>query len=280
MELQQAKYTNRPLSGLSSITRQRLAELLRATKGSVTVSEAATVWRLTPHQAAKALAHFAMGGWLARVRRGLYVAIALDATSPEPVVEDGWLLAKSLFDPCYIGGWSAAEHWDFTEQIFNSVIVISTRRPRKRLVKAGGIEFRIKTVRKQEMFGSQEVWRLNVKVAISTPAKTIVDMLDDPAIGGGIRPVADVLGAYRRSKYFKAEDLAATCQRFNSGAVFKRLGFLIERSLPDEQALIALCLNNRSKGNAKLDPGLNCPRLSTRWRLWVPQNWKEAGHRD
>ena len=272
MELLPIKYTKGALTGLSSTTRQRLAELLRTSKGSVTVSQASAAWGMPHRQAAKALAHFAVGGWLARVRRGLYIPVALDATSTEPVVEDGWLLAKSLFEPCYIGGWSAAEHWDLTEQIFSSVIVVSTRRPRKRTVKAGGVEFNVKTVLEQSMFGIQEIWRSNVKVAVSTPAKTIVDMLDDPAIGGGIRPVDDVLAAYRRSKYFNAEDLAAVCNRFDSGAVFKRLGYLLERSFPDEKALIELCLEKMSKGNAKLDPGLTCPRLSTKWRLWVPDN--------
>jgi hypothetical protein len=28
-------------------------------------------------------------------------------------------------------------------------------------------------------------------------------------------------------------------------------------------------------GNARLDPGLNNDRLITRWRLFVPENWKQ-----
>jgi hypothetical protein len=32
-----------------------------------------------------------------------------------------------------------------------------------------------------------------------------------------------------------------------------------------------------STGKAKLDPSLKAKRLSTRWRLWIPENWiKEA----
>lgn len=280
MELLPSKYTKSALAGLSGVNRQRLAQLLRKSKSSVTVAQAASVWAMKPRQAAKALAHLAAGGWLARVRRGLYIPVALEAPSPQPVVEDAWLLAKGLFDPCYIGGWSAAEHWELTEQIFNAVIVISTRRPRQRTVKVGGTEFRVKTVRQQSMFGTQEIWRSNVKVAVSTPAKTIVDLLDDPALGGGIRPVADILAAYCRSKHFKRDDLSDVCKQFNSGAVFKRLGFLLERSFPDEQVLIQLCQGGRSAGNSKLDPDLSCPRLSTRWRLWVPTNWKENASHD
>jgi len=279
MELSSSKYTKGDLSGLSGANRQRLAELLRVTKGSVTVDQAASAWGMPPIQAAKALAHLATGGWLARVRRGLYIPIPLEAATSQPVIEDGWLLAKELFSPCYIGGWSAAEHWKLTEQVFNSVMVISTRRPRQRTVKAGGVEFRVKTVREGSMFGTQEIWRSNVKVVVSNPAKTVVDMLDDPALGGGIRPVSDMLTTYMRSEHFSAGNLADMSLRFNSGAVFKRLGYLLERGFPNQEVLIRKCMDGRSAGNSKLDPALTCPRLSTRWRLWVPDNWKEsAGH--
>src|ERR1035437_3875957 len=117
MELRRLKHTDSPLSGLSRTTRQRLTQLLGATKGSVTVAQAAKAWGVQGPEASKALARFAVGGWLARVRRGLYVPVALDASTADAVVEDAWLIAMQLFAPCYIGGWSAAEHWGFTEQV-------------------------------------------------------------------------------------------------------------------------------------------------------------------
>ena len=42
------------------------------------------------------------------------------------MVDESWVLARAVFEPCYIGGWSAAEHWGFTEQIFNSTMVFTT----------------------------------------------------------------------------------------------------------------------------------------------------------
>ena len=41
----------------------------------------------------------------------------------EQVVEDPWILVPALFDPAYIGGRTAAEHWDLTEQIFRDIVV-------------------------------------------------------------------------------------------------------------------------------------------------------------
>lgn len=262
------------LAGLGSSTRSRLAQLTRAAQGPIDVDLATKVWKLNRSEAAQALARLAALGWLSRVRRGIYLPLPIDAASTASVVEDTWVMASKLFEPCYIGGWSAAEHWELTEQVFSTVIVMSTRRPRTRTVKAGGVEFKIKSIRPKSMFGTRDVWRSNIKVAASSPAKTVVDMLDDPDLGGGIRPVADMLAAYRASKHFSKDDLAAICRQFDSGAVFKRLGFLLERSFPNEKELIELCAENLSEGTAKLDPHLNCPRIITRWRLKVPDNWK------
>jgi hypothetical protein len=40
------------------------------------------------------------------------------------------------------------------------------------------------------LFAMRPVWRSSVRIDVSGPAKTIVDMLDDPGLGGGVRLVA------------------------------------------------------------------------------------------
>jgi predicted transcriptional regulator of viral defense system len=62
--------------------------------------------------------------------------------------------------------------------------------------------------------------------------------------------------------------------RLGNGAVFKRLGFLLEKFTEDEQIFIKQCRERLTKGNAKLDPLLKADNLVTRWRLWVPERWK------
>lgn len=61
--------------------------------------------------------------WLARVRRGAYVPVPIESPSADVALEDPWSVAMTTFAPCYMGGWSAAEHWGLTEQIFRSVCV-------------------------------------------------------------------------------------------------------------------------------------------------------------
>jgi len=57
-----------------------------------------------------------------------------------------------------------------------------------------------------------------------------------------------------------------------NGAVFKRLGFLVEKR-DDSAALIELCRTRLTAGNAKLDPALDCKRLVSKWKLLIPRCW-------
>jgi predicted transcriptional regulator of viral defense system len=81
----------------------------------VGVSAAAEKLGLDRRAAAMKLGALARRGWLLRARRGLYLVLPLEAEPGKPMmVEDHWILAREAFSPCYIGGWSAAEHWGLT----------------------------------------------------------------------------------------------------------------------------------------------------------------------
>jgi hypothetical protein len=64
--------------------------------------------------------------------------------------------------------------------------------------------------------------------------------------------------------------LLAYAKRLGNGAVYKRLGFLLERLAPSEVHTIKECRRLMSAGTAKLDPALPSPKLVTRWRLSIP----------
>lgn len=253
----------------------RLAELLRQTKGTFSVQQAATIIKVTAKVSAKMLARWATQGWVSRVRRGLYVPVPLEARSGDVALDDSWIIAERLFPPCYIGGWTAAEHWDLTEQIFRTVVVMTTRRPRDRKPIIKGTGFLVRTVAEKAMFGTKPVWRGQVKVNVSDPTKTLLDMLSDPSLGGGLRPTVDVFRNYLKSSSKNLELLVSYADRLGNGAVFKRLGFITERYAPEEETLLDACRSRLTKGTVKLDPALPAERLVTAWRLWMPAVWKK-----
>lgn len=265
------------IGGLRRGSRERLAKVLRETKGTIAAIDAAQALRLDPSEAAKLLARWSAQGWLTRVRRGLYVPVPLESATADIALEDAWAVADRLFAPCYIGGWSAAEHWGMTEQLFRSTLVVTTRRPRARRVEARGAVFVVRTVEKRAMFGFKPVWRGRAKVNVSDPTRTILDMLDTPALGGGIRSVLDVLKSYLASQYCDRKLLIRYADRLGNKAVFKRLGYFSATLFKSETEIAQACRTRLSAGNAKLDPKLPAKRLVTAWRLWVPAGFaKEA----
>jgi predicted transcriptional regulator of viral defense system len=261
------------ITGLGSADRERLTAIIRGTKGTISVSESAEILKVSPIDAAKMLARWAKKGWLSRVRRGLYVPIPLESLTTDIPLEEPWIIADRLFAPCYIGGWSAAEYWNLTEQIFRTVVVMTLQKPRKRSLNIKGTSFLLRTVSQKAMFGLKSVWRGQVKVSISDASRTILDMLNEPRLGGGIRSTVDMFENYLKSENRDLDLLIDYSNRLGNGAVFKRLGFLLERSHPEEQAAIEACKSQLTKGRVKLDPKLEADKLVTRWRLWISQSW-------
>ncbi len=255
-------------------TRDRLGKLIRASGDVIDLDDAVRVFDLSRSQASKLMSRWASQGWLRRVGPGRYVAVAVEDQASDLVVDDPWILVPALFAPCYIGGRTAAEHWDLTEQIFRDVVVLTTQNVRSRTVERQGAIFLLKVVQPETMFGTRTVWRGTTRVLISDVHRTMIDMLDDPALGGGIQHVDDCFRAYLSRKDRDFERLVRYADQLGNGAVFKRLGFLAER-YESAEPLIEPCKGYLTKGNAKLDPALPCDRLVTRWRLFVPSSWIE-----
>jgi predicted transcriptional regulator of viral defense system len=257
-------------AGISQRNRALLEQLHRHTKGAFDVAEAARVLGTGHEETSRLLGYLARRGWLSRVRRGLYVVVPLDARRSGEWVEDPWVVAERIFSPCYIGGWSACAHWDLTEQVFRTLLVVTARRVRHRDVEIQGLPFHLTVRAGDALFGTTPVWRGQTRVRVSDPSRTIVDILDDPRLGGGIRTVADVLHEYFHSEHRDDQLIVEYADRLGNRAVFKRLGYLLEHSGIDAPGLIQACLERRSSGLTALDPSASAPgRIVRRWRLRI-----------
>jgi predicted transcriptional regulator of viral defense system len=252
--------------------RAQLVRVLAASGDVIHVGDVATALQLDRTAAAQRLSRWTEQGWLRRVGRGAYVAASIDTMGSDRVLDDPWVLVPALFAPAYIGGRTAAEHWNFTEQIFKDILVMTAQAVRQKHQERHGALFSLKHINERKLFGTKSVWRHQTRVPVSDVHRTIIDMLDDPAIGGGIQHVADCLAAYLRRGDRDDETLIKYGVHLNNGAVFKRLGFLAER-LPDGAELAGLCERYLSGGHANLDPTQDGLHVVTKWRLRVPQRW-------
>src|SRR5580700_4904704 len=176
--------------------RAQLICVLAAAGDVIHIADVASVLQLNRIVAAQRLSRWTEQGWLRRVGRGAYVAASIDTLGSERVLDDPWVLVPALFAPAYIGGRTAAEHWDLTEQIFKDVVVITGQIIRERRQERHGFQFMLKHLNVSKIFGTKPIWRHHTKVMVSDVHRTIVDILDDPALGGGIQQVSDCLNSY------------------------------------------------------------------------------------
>jgi predicted transcriptional regulator of viral defense system len=189
---------------------------------------------------------------------------------PSEWKEDSWIVADALFSPCYIGGWSAAEHWELTDQIFNDIVVCTGLRPRCRHQTIKGINYLLTTVHQQDLWGLVSVWRRNVKISVSSPERTLADILDNPALGGGIKHAAEIVHAYFDGEHRNDTALVECLRKTMNRTVCKRLGFILEILKLNAPIVTTFCAGQISAGYSKLDPSIRTRgRLLRKWNLVV-----------
>jgi predicted transcriptional regulator of viral defense system len=252
-----------------------LAKVLSSAKDVITIDDVMKALGNSRHEAAKRLSRWVEQGWLYRVGRGTYVPVALDTMGAEQALDDPWVLIPPLYEPAYVAGRTAAEHWDLTEQIFKDIVVVTGRAVRQKNQIRHGTRVHLKHIDAKKIFGTKSVWRHRTKVAVSDVHRTMVDMLDDPAFGGGIQHVSDCLTSYLKRSDRDDQKLIEYADRLGNGAVFKRLGFLLERQ-KDGTQLANLCQIRLSTGLAKLDPALPTQRVNSKWKLRLPETWARS----
>lgn len=258
------------------VGRRRLATVLRRAGDLVRTTDVVSALDVNRSAASKLLWRWARQGWLRRVGPGTYATATLDAVDRARVLDDPWVLVPALYSPCYVGGWTAAEHWDLTEQLFRPIVVMTTRPVHEKEQEHHGTRFLLRHIHARKLFGSRSVWRSRSRVMVSDIHRTIVDMLDDPAVGGGGQHVADCVAAYLVHNDRDDATLIDFAARLGNGAVFKRLGFIAEQHA--ERNLVDACTDRLTGGYAMLDPALPCTVAISHWRLRIPPGWH--GYRD
>ena len=261
------------LAGIRKKTRETLALLIRGSNGLITVKEAARILNVDNVRASGILTHLTDNGWLVRVKLGTYIPVTLDVIDPNSVNVDPWLIANIVFAPCYIGGFSVTKYWQLGEQVSNVTLVFTSRKIPNLTQEIKGAKFLIKVIYSKYFFGLKTIDHQNAKIQISDPTRTIIDMLNDPSLGGGVKAISEILARYFASHHKNINLLIQYGDRLENKSIFKRLGFLLEYLGLNEPELTASCQARLGNSIAKLDPNLSCDRIISRWRIKVPNEW-------
>lgn len=256
--------------GLSAANRAFVAQLNRALRGPFTPADAAAATDTEHARAARLLRHLAEEGWVARLQRGLYTTVPLEAEDPETWSADPWAAVAAAVGPGYVGGWTALHHWDLTDQVFSTTVFITSRPVPRRRRTIGSARFELRHRSESALFGTRRVWRDGTAVEASDKERTLLDCLDDPLLGGGLRHTTEALIAYAESGGVAWRRLIEYGDRLDNRTAFKRLGYIGETLKLGGDELIEACLERLSAGVGRLDPSLPAVGpITTRWGLRV-----------
>jgi len=255
--------------GISGPGRAELAQVLAAGRRFIRPADVAETLNVDADTAAKKLARWAGAGWVRRVRRGLYIGVPVYVTNPAAWSEDALLVAAEVWSPCYFTGWTAAQHWALTEQVFRTTVLKTSERVRISSVRLLDHDYIVRHVGDDALaWGIKTEWSEDTRLRFADPARTVVDILDAPRLSGGIRHGAEVLVAYLDEQ--DPGQLIEYGDRLGNRAVFKRLGYLIEALDLDLPSLVSACQERVSSGISPLDPdGSDGGHQYMRWGLRV-----------
>lgn len=264
------KYNDSEPGGLGEREREVLAVLASLERPAVTADDVLAHFDVSRHAANLMLSRLARKRWLRRLRRGAYAVVPLSSRSGRPVPEKPLATAMALFSPCYISGWTAAEHWALTEQISNTIVVYSVKPQRRSDQQIGGVSYHVRRVPEHSIFSTTSVWSGTTAVEMATVHRTVIDVLDAPEMGGGGRQTLDIVRAYWQRPDADPETLLDLAARVGRGSVFKRLGFTAERFGNADSAWLERCREHLTTGLALLDPsGPPRGRIISSWRVRI-----------
>ncbi len=167
-------------------------------------------------------------GLLMRLKEGVYYIIPYEQNA-ETFMPDWHLIAEQLVNDAkhYIGYYSALQiHNLITQPSLKEQIVVSKQiRPSE--IKIKEVAFQFIYHNEKHFFGAKKIWIDSFnKVLCSDLEKTFIDCLFKPDYAGGIVEVARAI--YTSKDKIKFDTLLEYVKKFDSQAVLKRLGFLLE----------------------------------------------------
>jgi predicted transcriptional regulator of viral defense system len=167
-------------------------------------------------------------GLLMRLKDAVYYIIPYEQNAklfmPDWHLISEYLVGDSKY---YIGYYSALQIHNLITQpsLKQQIVVAKQMRPAEIFIKE--IPFQFIYHNDEHFFGGTKIWIDNFhKVLCSDIEKTIIDCLFKPDYAGGIVEIAKAIYVSRDKINF--ETLLNYVKKFNSQAVIKRLGFLLE----------------------------------------------------
>jgi len=198
----------------------------------VTCFDYSSAQKVLPNSKASAirelLSDMTKRGLLMRLKEGVYHIIPYEQNA-ETFMPDWHLIAEYLVKDAkhYVGYYSALQiHNLITQPSLKEQIVVSKQlRPSE--IKIKDVPFQFVYHNEKHFFGAKKIWIDSFnKVMCSDLEKTFIDCLFKPDYAGGIVEIARAI--FISKEKIRYNTLLEYVKKFDSQAVIKRLGFLLE----------------------------------------------------
>ena len=209
-------------------------------------------------------------GLLMRLKDGIFYVIPYEQDAaffvPEWHSVAGCLVSGTEY---YIGYYSALQMHNLITQpsLKEQIVVAKQIRPSELKIK--DVPFQFICHNEKHFFGAKKIWIDSFnKVSCSDLEKTFIDCLFKPDYSGGIVEIAKAI--YASKDKINWDKLLEYAERFDSQAVIKRLGFLLE-TLGLGQKYIGALQKMKTSSYIVLDTEL--PQIGKRLSRWsIQQN--------
>lgn len=209
-------------------------------------------------------------GVLSRVGQGIYAVKPLRSLgrpySLSPLAAVGELLKGEAY---YCGGLSVLNLHGLTEQVYPGRVDAFVIERRNRLRLAGAQVFFHVARRKALTVGVIETTVDGIKVRISDPERTLIDLLEYPKLGGGAANALQVVSA--SLPRISASKLVKYARQLAHPTTCRRLGFILEAQGFPESIWQPLLSSRRgvAHGSALVRDAPKRGLYNSRWRLSI-----------
>jgi predicted transcriptional regulator of viral defense system len=239
-----------------------------------TLKEVANLTGLKGQQLQNFLQGLLKKGILNRLIPGLFSIVPFEQGYTKTFMGNPYVVAREIIrhkskvkePPYFISHGSAFElHQMVTQPPL--VVYACVAKQIKQKIQIMGTEFHFVTCKTKDMFGFEKMWvDKSEMILVSDLERTIIDGLKIPEYCGGITEVAK--GLWIKRNTIDANKLVDYAEKIDKGAIYRRLGFLLELYEIECPRAIERLQRKITTGYQLIDPNLlNEGKHNSRWRL-------------
>jgi predicted transcriptional regulator of viral defense system len=244
-----------------------VAELYERQKTIFSARDVESITGLSPNSARGLVNRLVGKGIATRLKPGLFILVPAELGHARDYLGDPYVVASEIVGSSeyFISHASAMDIHQMVTQ--PQLVVYTTTTQSVRPLSILGTQFRFVRCKPEHFFGAMDHWTTKTrKIRVSDLERTVIEGLRQSEYCGGFSEVAK--GFWMRRQDMDVKKLVEYALMLNIGAVYRRLGYLLELFETEETDQLELLRKKLTATYALLDPMLPAEgKFIASWRL-------------